>query len=170
MRRKNDFDCAAAHMAHDTTVEPEVRLYTNERADGPSPPHHAQLIQVPHFAVQFPLPICDAIMPLLTDLPAELRQHIIRLIPGGVPAEVRLDHHRWPDPVNQLLVTCKLLRADAIRVMSTWSFDCLISRSAYIERLPRLIRAIKALGLDNKIERIRLLVWSLIEIRHIRDL
>lgn len=109
-------------------------------------------------------------MALLTDLPAELRQHIIRLIPGGVPAEVRLDHHRWPDPVNQLLVTCKLLRADAIRVMSTWSFDCLISRSAYIERLPRLIGGIKALGLDNKVERIRLLVWSLIEIRHIRDL
>lgn len=108
-------------------------------------------------------------MALLTDLPAELRQQIILLLPGIVPAEVRLDHHRWPDPVNQLLITCKLLRADAIQVMSTWSFDCLISRSAFIERLPRLIRAIKALGLENKVQKIRLLVWSLMEIGHIRD-
>lgn len=108
-------------------------------------------------------------MALFTDLPAELRQHIIRLIPGGVPAEVRLDHHQWPDPVNQLLVTCKLLRADTIQVMSTWSFDCLISRSAFIDHLPRLIRAIRALGLDNKVQKIRLLVWSLMEIQHIRD-
>lgn len=108
-------------------------------------------------------------MALFTDLPAELRQHIIRLIPGGVTAEVRLDHHQWPDPVNQLLVTCKLLRADTIQVMSTWSFDCLITRSAYIDLLPRLTRAIRALGLDNKVQKIRLLVWSLIDIRHIRD-
>lgn len=76
---------------------------------------------------------------LLTDNPAELRQHTIRLIPGGVPAEVRLDYHRWPDPVNQLLVTCKLLRVDVIWVMSTWSFDSLISRSVYIRRLPRFL-------------------------------
>lgn len=108
-------------------------------------------------------------MALLTDLPAELRQCIIRLLPGSVPAEVRLDHHRWPDPVNQLLITCKLLRADAIQIMSTWSFNCLISRSAFIERLPRLIRAIKALGLENKVQKIRLLVWSLMEIGHIRN-
>lgn len=108
-------------------------------------------------------------MAQFTDLPAELRQHIIRLIPGGVPAEVRLDHHRWPDPVNQLLVTCKLLRADTIQVMSTWSFDCLISRSAFIDQLPLLVRAIRALGLDNKVQKIRLLVWSLIDIQHIRD-
>lgn len=107
-------------------------------------------------------------MALLTDLPAELRQQIIRLLPGSVPAEVRLDHHRWPDPVNQLLITCKLLRADAVQVMSTWSFDCLISRSAFIERLPRLIRAIKALGLENKVQKIRLLVWSSMGIGRIR--
>lgn len=107
-------------------------------------------------------------MALLTDLPAELRQQIIRLLPGSVPAEVRLDHHRWPDPVNQLLITCKLLRADAIQVMSTWSFDCLISRSAFIERLPRLIRAIKELGLENKVQKIRLLVWSSMDIGRIR--
>lgn len=122
----------------------------------------------PSFCRSVPILIRDPIMALLTDLPAELRQHIIRLIPGAMPAEVRLDH-RWPDPVDELLVTCKLLRADAIRVMSTWSFDCLISRSAHIERLPHLIRAIRALGLDNKVQRIRLLIWSLIEIKHIRD-
>lgn len=68
----------------------------------------------PSFCRPVPIPIRNDIMVLLTDLPAELRQHTIRLIPGGVPAEVRLDYHRWPDPVNQLLVTCKLLRADAI--------------------------------------------------------
>lgn len=123
----------------------------------------------PSFCRSVSILIRDPIMALLTDLPAELRQHIIRLIPGAMPAEIRLDDHSWPDPVNQLLVTCKLLRADAIRVMSTWSFDCLISRSAHIERLPHLIRAIKALGLDNKVQRIRLLIWSLIEIEHIRD-
>lgn len=108
-------------------------------------------------------------MALLTDLPPELRQHIIELIPGAMPAEVRLDHHRWPDPVNQLLITCKLLRTDAIQVMSTWSFDCLIARSAFIERLPRLNWAIRVLGLENKVRKIRLLFWSLMEIEHIRD-
>lgn len=109
-------------------------------------------------------------MSLLTDLPAELRQHIIRLIPGSVPEEIRLDYTGWPGPVDQLLLTCKLLRADTIQLMSTWSFDCLIPRSDDFERLPRLICAMQTLGLKNKVRKIRLLIWSNIEIEHVRPL
>lgn len=108
-------------------------------------------------------------MPLLTELPAELRQHIIQLIPGSTPDEIQLNHNGWPDPVNQLLATCKLLRADTIGLMSTWSFDCLIPRSGYIEHLPRLSRAIEALGLNNRIQKVRLLIFAEIKIAHVRD-
>lgn len=107
-------------------------------------------------------------MILLLDLPAELRQHIIRMIPGGFPDELRLDRRRWPDPVNQLLVTCKLLRADMIELMRTWSFDCLIPRSIHIELVPRLIRAMERLGLKNKVRKIRLMVWYKMRRGHIR--
>ncbi|KAK2608321.1 hypothetical protein N8I77_006939 [Diaporthe amygdali] len=109
-------------------------------------------------------------MSLLTDLPAELRQHIIQLIPGSVPEEIRLDHTGWPDPVDQLLLTCRLLRADTIQLMSTWSFDCLIPRSDDIGRLPRLLCAMQTLGLKNRVRKIRLLIWSNIEIEHVRPL
>lgn len=108
-------------------------------------------------------------MALLTDLPAELRQQILRLIPGSMPDEIQLSQSGWPDPVNQLLATCKLLRADTIQLMSTWSFDCLIPRSGYIEHLPRLIRAKEALGLKNRIQKIRLLIFAEVTIAHIRD-
>lgn len=113
--------------------------------------------------------IRDAIMVLLTDLPSELRQHIIRQIPGAMPDEIQLNHNGWPDPVSQLLATCKLLRADAIRLMSTWSFDCLITRSGYIGHLPRLSRAIEALGLKNRIQKIRLLIFAEITIAHVHE-
>lgn len=113
--------------------------------------------------------ICSAIMPLLTELPAELRQHIIRLIPGSTPDEIQLNQNGWPDPVNQLLATCKILRADTIGLMSTWSFDCLIPRSGYIKHLPRLSRAIEALGLKNRIQKVRLLIFAEFTIAHVRD-
>lgn len=108
-------------------------------------------------------------MALLTDLPAELRQQILQLIPGSTPDEIQLSQSGWPDPINQLLATCKLLRADTIRLMSTWSFDCLIPRSGYIEHLPRLIRAKEALGLKNRIQKVRLLIFAEITMAHTRD-
>lgn len=108
-------------------------------------------------------------MALLTDLPAELRQQILQLIPGSMPDEIQLSRSGWPDPVNQLLATCKLLRADTIQLMSTWSFDCLIPRSGYIEHLSRLIRAKEALGLKNRIQKVRLLIFAEVTIAHIRD-
>lgn len=108
-------------------------------------------------------------MTLLTDLPAELRQQILGVIPGSMPDEIQLSQSGWPDPVNQLLATCKLLRADTIRLMSTWSFDCLIPRSGYIEHLPRLSRAKEALGLTNRIQKVRLLIFAEITLAHIRD-
>lgn len=108
-------------------------------------------------------------MALLTDLPAELRQYIIQLIPGSTPDEIQLNHNGWPDPVNQLLATCKILRADAIHLMSTWSFDCLIPRSGYIEQLPRLTRAIEALGLKNRVQKVRLLIFAEITMAHVRE-
>ncbi|POS71377.1 hypothetical protein DHEL01_v210226 [Diaporthe helianthi] len=108
-------------------------------------------------------------MTLLTDLPTELRQHIIRQIPGSMPDEVQLSHTGWPDPVKQLLATCKLLRADTIHIMSSWSFDCLIPRSGYIEHVPRLSRAIEALGLKNRIQRVRLLIFAEITMAYPRE-
>lgn len=108
-------------------------------------------------------------MAMLTDLPSELRQRIIRLIPGAMPDEIQLNHKAWPDPVNQLLATCKLLRSDAIRLMSTWSFDCLITRSGYIGHLPRLSRAIEALGLKNRVQKVRLLIFAEITMAHVRE-
>lgn len=98
-------------------------------------------------------------MALLLDLPAEIRQQIIRMIPGSVPDEIRLDQGGWPDAIHQLFLTCKLLRADTIKLMRIWSFDCLIWRSRDIERLPRLILAMEKLGLQNKVRKIRLLLW-----------
>lgn len=108
-------------------------------------------------------------MALLTDLPAELRQQILQLIPGSMPEEIQLSQSGWPDPVKQLLATCKLLRADTIQLMSTWSFDCLIPRSGYIEHVPRLIRAKEALGLKNRIQKVRLLIFAEVTITNIRD-
>ena len=104
-------------------------------------------------------------MASLTDLPAELRQHIIQLISGSMPDEIQ----GWPDPVKQLLVTCKVLRADTILLMSTWSFDCLVPRSGYIEHVPRLNRAIEALGLNNRVQTVRLMIFAEIGMAHIRD-
>jgi hypothetical protein len=105
----------------------------------------------------------------LTDLPAELRQRILELIPGSMPDEIQLDQGGWPDPAKQLLATCKLLRADTICLMSKWSFDCLIPGSVYIEQLPRLIRAKEALGLKNRVTKIRLLIFADITMAEVRD-
>jgi hypothetical protein len=51
-------------------------------------------------------------MAVLTDLPAELQQHIIQLIPGSMPDEVQLSHNGWPDLVKQLLATVPYLQCD----------------------------------------------------------
>ncbi|KAL1851350.1 hypothetical protein Daus18300_012596 [Diaporthe australafricana] len=108
-------------------------------------------------------------MALLTDLPAELRQQIIRLIPGSMPKEIQLDHARWPEPVNSLLATCKLLRADTIQIMRSWTYDCVIPRSSDIHSLVRLEWAMQALGLQNKVHKIRLLVFTEMSIEAVRD-
>ncbi|KAG8163703.1 hypothetical protein KVR01_007000 [Diaporthe batatas] len=108
-------------------------------------------------------------MSLLTDLPPELRQHIIRLIPGSMPDEIQLSHTGWPDPVKQLLATCKVLRADTIYLMSTWSFDCLVPRSGYIDHVSRLSRAIEALGLNNRVRKVRLLIFAEITLAYPRE-
>lgn len=83
--------------------------------------------------------------------------------------EIQLNHNGWPEPVKQLLATCKILRADAIRLMSTWSFNCLIPRSGYIEHLPRLTRAIEALGLKTRVQKVRLLIFAEITMPHVRQ-
>lgn len=106
---------------------------------------------------------------LFTDLPAELRQHIIQLIPGSRPDEIQLSHTGWPDPVKPLLATCKLLRADTIHLMSSWSFDCLVPRSGYIDYVPRLSRAIEALDLKNRIRKVRLLIFAEITLAYPRE-